>query len=337
VSLPYDIYCKAIFLAAILNSLLPCSRDLFADTFGIGTNSFQIEFVTIGNPGNVADNRGWPLHAGSVGYTYRISKYEISTDSVEKANMATAGGANPLQISIDPREPNHPATNVTWIEAAKFVNWLNISSGYAPAYKFEDVTGIDPPPPNAVLDGFALWQPADPGYDPDNQYRNSLAHYFLPSVDEWYKAAYYDPSGNLYHPYPTGKFEPPIPVAGGTEPNTAVYDQHGPPGDVGPADIMNAGGLSSYGTMAQGGNVREWMETELDLVNDNIFRTRIIRGGAWRHGRNQLSSTDSVGLSPRHSGSVYGFRVASIPEPTVQSMLVLSLLSILGLVDRRRR
>ena len=32
----------------------------------------------------------------------------------------------------------------------------------------------------------------DPGYDPTNLYRNSLAKYFLPSLNEWHKAAYYD-------------------------------------------------------------------------------------------------------------------------------------------------
>lgn len=38
---------------------------------------------------------------------------------------------------------------------------------------------------------------------------------------------------------------------------------------AGPADITLAGGLSPYGTMGQGGNVYEWMETEDDLANNS--------------------------------------------------------------------
>jgi len=98
-------------------------------------------------------------------------------------------------------------------------------------------------------DHLTVWMPGDAGYNPDNPYRNSLATYVLPSDDEWYKTAYYSPDG-VYYDYPTGSDTAPTPVAGGTDPGTAVYLQ-----DLsqGPADIDNAGGLSPYGTMGQGG------------------------------------------------------------------------------------
>ena len=57
---------------------------------------------------------------------------------------------------------------MSWIEAARFVNWLNTSTGNMPAYKFNGGS-------------FELWTPADPGYDPNNLYRNNLAPYFLPA------------------------------------------------------------------------------------------------------------------------------------------------------------
>ena len=38
-------------------------------SFGSGANQFQMEFVTIGDPGNAADFTGSPNPAGSVGYT----------------------------------------------------------------------------------------------------------------------------------------------------------------------------------------------------------------------------------------------------------------------------
>ena len=38
--------------------------------FGSGANTFNIDFVTIGNPGNAADATGNPNPAGSVAYAY---------------------------------------------------------------------------------------------------------------------------------------------------------------------------------------------------------------------------------------------------------------------------
>jgi formylglycine-generating enzyme len=43
-----------------------------------GANTFDIEFVNIGNPGNAADTTGNPNPTGSVPYTYRMDTYEIS-------------------------------------------------------------------------------------------------------------------------------------------------------------------------------------------------------------------------------------------------------------------
>ena len=73
-------------------------------------------------------------------------------------------------------------------------------------------------------------------------------------MDEWFKAAYYDPTANggvgSYWRLPTGSNSAPVP--GGTAEGTAVYNQ---PSSQGPADIDNAGGLSPYGIMGMGGNV----------------------------------------------------------------------------------
>src|SRR5687768_3368522 len=90
--------------------------------FGSGVNTFNIEFVTIGDPGNVPDITGNPNPAGSVPYSYRMGKFEISIQMIDKANAE--GG---LGITRDaPFGPdNKPATGVSWNEAARFVNWLN--------------------------------------------------------------------------------------------------------------------------------------------------------------------------------------------------------------------
>ena len=47
---------------AILFSAIVCQAQ--GDTFGSGANTFDIEFVSIGNPGNAADTTGSPNPAG---------------------------------------------------------------------------------------------------------------------------------------------------------------------------------------------------------------------------------------------------------------------------------
>ena len=183
---------KITNLFAILSAALVAisfSEPAWADTFGSGANTFDIAFTTIGHPGNTADTTGSPNPAGSVGYAYRIGTYEISEQMIDKANAE--GG---LGITKDTRGPDKPATRVNWNEAARFVNWLDTSTGSRPAYKFALQPGDGGYSANADIQ---VWTPSDAGYNPNNLYRNSLAHYFLPSVDEWYKAAYYDPSARL--------------------------------------------------------------------------------------------------------------------------------------------
>jgi len=152
-------------------------------SFGTGSNQFNMTFVTIGNAGNAADTTGDPIPAGAVGYTYGIAKFEVSEDMITKYN-ADFGTANNLVITKDTRGTNKPATSVSWNEAARFVNWLNTSTGNQAAYKFTT---------SGVNDDIALWASGDAGFDASNPYRNSLAKYVLPSYNEWYKAAYFKP------------------------------------------------------------------------------------------------------------------------------------------------
>jgi formylglycine-generating enzyme required for sulfatase activity len=263
--------------------------------------------VTIGDPGNPSDTTGSPNPAGSVNYVYRIGKYEINRDMIEKANREGGLGI-PLANMFEGNGPNRPASGISWFAAARFANWLNSSSGHPAAYKFND-------------GGFELWQPGDLGFDAANRFRNGLAHYFLPSADEWYKAAYYDSQSGVYFDFPTGSDTAPTPVAGGTVTGTAVYGQSR---SAFPAEIMQAGGLSPYGTMAQGGNVFEWEETEYDLVNDDPLAHRGERGGDWGYGSDILAASFRSGFFPTNDDINNGFRVASIPEPS-------SLLIALGL------
>ncbi len=215
------------------------------------------------------------------------------------------------------------------------MNWLNTSEGFSAAYKFATQPGEVGYDSNANI---LLWEPTDAGYDAANLFRNSQAHYFLPSVHEWYKAAFYDPDANDgaggYWDFPTGSDSVPTAVASGTAAGTAVWDQAF---EQGPADITLAGGLSPYGVMGQGGNVWEWEETEYDLDQRQWF---VCPRGAG--GRLELRPSSPTTCPPRSASSVtpsesrsdlIGFRVASIPEP---SSLLLGALGTLGLLLSRR-
>ena len=278
-----------------------------ADVFGSGANSFQIEFVAIGQPGNPPDAN--PNPAGAVPYEYRIGKYEISEEMIEKAN--TLGG---LGITKDTRGPDKPATSVTWYEAARFVNWLNTSTGATPAYKFD------------ALGNFQLWLPTDPGYDPTNLYRNSLARYFLPSLNEWHKAAYFDPVAGHYWDYPTGSDAIPdgIDFLGDTDFDAVFYDGTS---NTGPEDITNVGLLSPYGTAGQGGNVREWVESAFDRRNDFPGEQRVAPGGGFGDSSNVLAAWNTqIGDGPQFGNIVTGLRVGSlVPEPSSLLMFCLGL------------
>lgn len=309
-------------LLPILLFPLPAAH---ADSFGSGANTFDLDFVSIGNAGNAADNTTY----GSVGYNYQMGVNEVSRGMIDKYNAIGGGPALTLNdmTSSGGNGANRPATGVSWNEAARFVNWLNTSKGYSLAYQFDTAGGND---------NIALWEPGDAGYNAANLFRNANAHYYLPSEDEWYKAAYYDPAANSgaggYWNYATGSDSAPTAVASGTTSGTAVYNQSYA---TGPADITNAGGLSAYGTMAQGGNVQDMCESALDLSNDLIDESRVHRGGLWIHTSGDLASSVRSYVGPEGFGvGGVGFRVAAVPEP---SGVLLTLIGMMGVVLRRKR
>jgi formylglycine-generating enzyme required for sulfatase activity len=108
-------------------------------------------------------------------------------------------------------------------------------------------------------------------------------------------------------------------VDGGTRPNTAVYNKEA---DV-PAGVDVAGALSAYGTMGQGGNVWEWTETAANGANNVPSERRVIRGGGWDSEEDVLRSSFRAYEKPSSDRDEYGFRVASIPEPSTFALLLL--------------
>ena len=288
----------AALFAVITINLQPSAQ---ADTFGTSGNEFTIEFVNIGNTSNAADTTTY----GAVPYEYRASTYEISQNAITKATAS--GMAN---VTAGAWSNNQPAANISWYEAAAFVNFLNTNSGKTAAY-------------NLTFSGswsMALWS-SEQAWTAGgtNLYRNKNAFYFLPSENEWYKASYYNPGGSNYFLYPTASSNAPTAVASGTNAGTAVYNSAASV----PATVTSAGGLSPYGTMGQGGNVWDWTESALDGTNSSPSEDRARRGGSWGNLVNDLRSSTRYYWAPSLDSNQIGFRVASVPEPSTAVLVLL--------------
>ena len=288
-----------------------------ADTFGSGGNEFTIDFVNVGNAGNANDSgpNGGPY--GGVAYDFRIGTFEVSRDAITKANVVGNLGITLADMSsFGGNGANRPATGTSWNEAARFVNWMNTSSGFSAAYKFALQPGDMGYDAN---ENILLWQVADPGYNAANLFRNSNAYYFLPSEDEWYKAAYYSGSGTTYFDFATQSDTPPTEVSGGA--SGAVYGQ---PTATGPADVDNAGGSSFYGTRGQNGNVFEFNESAFTAPNDDPLGARAFRGGYWNDPEVFLRSSFRFEDGPSFPDALGGFRVASVPEPSTAILMLMA-------------
>ena len=296
----------------------PLAAQQITETFSHNANSFQMQFVKIGDAGNSGKNAGLSRPIGDVNYEYWMGKFEVDAWQIAVGNASGIVGVSVADWNHRGYTfgTNPPATGISWQEAARFVNWMNISKGYSPAYKFASYGPFNSYDPTytGLNDMMMLWDPNDVGYNPNNPFRNSRARYFLPSLDEWFKAAFYDPtlnSGNGgYWDFPTTSNTAPTPVPGGAV--GAVYDSQ-----TGPANVDDAGSLSWYGTMAQGGNVYELAETAFDLNNNDINKNRAVVGGNWGSPATQISSDFMFSSTPSAPNDSYGigFRVAMVVEP----------------------
>src|SRR5215212_11953006 len=108
-----------------------------------------IDMATIGNPGNAPDTRYNSMAVGSVGYSYQIGKYEITSrqytdflNAVAKSYphglynevMSSKYFASPkiertgisphYNYTVAPDFANRPMISVSFWNAARFCNWL---------------------------------------------------------------------------------------------------------------------------------------------------------------------------------------------------------------------
>jgi len=321
--------------------ILSVANVALADTFGTGTNQFTIDFVDISgdtNPTVQQTNEGNLDGYGIVNNDYRIGTYEITNGQWDKFTniYGTPTGSPSRAYEHDTywTGTNLPTTGISWYEAAQFVNWLNTSTSHQAAYKF---TGT----PGTTDYTFDMWESGDAGYDADNQYRNSNAYYFLPTEDEWVKAAYWNGTSIQYFATKDDTFAGMWSPTGGSNSDGQAagwnYDYAYPDGGTAndnPWDVTAGYSPEELnGTFDMMGNVWEWMEHP---YNSEIYlhgRKGCIRGGGYNTWPDYaLSSGDRDGMYLIYGKYNQGFRVASIPEPCS-----LVLLSLGGLMLRRRR
>jgi len=327
----------AVLVAAIAN--IP---DLRAQSL------VTVETVTVGDAGNVADATGY----GAVTNVFAIGRYEVTigqyaaflnsaasvtsdsyivdlwnanmTSNLNIAGISRSGSgtlASPYSYSVI-GSGNRPITYVSWFDAARFANWMNNGATNAASTETGAYTL------NGATTGIVT--------------KNAGATWWIPSEDEWYKAAYYDPGAggpsDGYWLYPMRDDSAPGNTIGAGA-NQANYYA----GDYSitqsssylPSQnyVSEAGAFSGsgsyYGTYDQGGNVWEWNDAVIASARGN-------RGGGWNDAVVYLRSADRYDWGPSLEGNNVGFRVASVPEPSTYALLAMSAAGALWLVRRRR-
>ena len=330
---------RGLLAAALLASAVSAQADVFNmggtrnPTTGTWTGLASLQFVTVGDPGNVADtqvmNDGTTGY-GSVPYVYQMGKYDVTaaqytafldavaaTDTYGLYNlgMASSWGACGISRSGSPgsytystnKNGNFPVNDVTWGDAARFCNWLQNGQPTGAEGNGTTETGA------YTLDGDTTVL---------MESRNAGATYFLPSEDEWYKAAYYVGGGTNagYWAYPTKSNTVPGNTLPDTGNNANFFISHytDPTNHVTPVgDFANSPG--PYGTYDMGGDVYQWNEANVS----GSFRG--LRGGSFDDYSTTLPSSSRNYDSPTDKNDVtVGFRVASgvaVPEPTSIALL----------------
>jgi len=298
-----------------------------ADDFGTGGNAFTIEFVPISSATNPAAGYG------IVTNDYRMGVHEITNDQWDKfkASLGVPVTGDPLnaydEVPSAAAPWNNPSTSTTelsWYEAAQMVNWLNTSTGHHAAYKFTGTQGTSDYT-------FATWDAADAAGE-TNLYRHKDAFYYLPTEDEWVKAAYWNGTNIQSLATKAGESLTQGDGTSGTGWNYLISGVGYATTPYGPWDV-GSGSEELNDTFDMMGNLFEWMENPWSDPNYGAGSFRVQRGGSfWRDGNTLMSSYRRTGLPGDESFEI-GFRVASIPEPCSLGLLALG---ALALIKRRR-
>jgi formylglycine-generating enzyme len=334
---------SSIVLAFAVAVVLATS-SAWADVLNMPSGQKSLEFVTVGDPGNFGEQSrlasGDTTYYGAVANTYKIGKYDVTmaqycqflnavakTDTYGLYNTHMGDGYFYPTVAItrsgDPGTYSYSVTGsysaaancpifcVSWGDAARFCNWLQNGQPIGDQ-------GIGTTERGAyALDG------AITNADLLAVRRSTRATYFLPSENQWYKAAFYKggsaDAGYWAYPTKSDASNPPSNVLSATGTNNATYYNGG---YTDPTNLLTPVGAfaaspSPYGTYDMGGDVWQWNEAVID------GNSRALRGGDCHLDSGRLASfycsdnyNGGYDSSPPADGwSTVGFRVASVPEP----------------------
>lgn len=306
--------------------------------------------------GNIADPS---TGLGAVEYPFQVADTEVTNAQYAAMLAAVADGGdpqglyNPLMASdprggirrtgspgafeyvLKPSMANKPVNFVSWLDAARYTNWLFNGSPVGP-----------PGPATTETGAFDLAVP-DPatGAVPE-----LVVGYSMPTEHEWYKAAYFDPELDAYWIYPTRSDSEPLPaLADGVGdvsnpgPERVNYasaaDWNGLDGNV--TSAGSAGALSPYGASDMAGNVWEWTAADAETGQ------RVVRGGSFLDDRFSIEASadgrrELLLREPAYEGADVGMRLAfiettEVPEPGSTLGLGAGALLLVQLARRRRR
>jgi formylglycine-generating enzyme required for sulfatase activity len=334
---------RSLLAAAIVASAVSAQ----ADVFNLPGGQTSLQFVTVGDAGNLADTTGY----GSVPYVYRMGKYDVTAAQycqflnavattgdpygLYYPRMAAVGGGGSggtsgcgivqsgapgsYTYTVATAYENLPVNYVTWGDAARFCNWLQNGQPSGPEGAGTTETGA------YTLSGDTS--------NLNTETRNPGAAYFIPSENEWYKAAYYVGGGTNagYWTYPTQSDTAPINTLPDTGNHANFYDVYGTGngGYTDPTNLLTPVGSFAlspgpYGTYDMGGDVWQWNEID----DDGSYRG--LRGGSYFIYSDEMVSYERNAGIPTAEHAVFGFRVASsaaVPEPGSMALLLAAALA----------